>query len=143
MAGSIPWYHSVLGASPFSAFSLRVCQVLCFLPTRTSWQKIANSKLLHTLTMEFVNFVLSGSELAIFCQLVRVGNFLPTRCQQTWQTRQKLGRNSVEFVPNLADTPRTWQKKKELGRKGSELGRSSFRQNRTTSVPSEVHRQMT
>jgi hypothetical protein len=31
--------------------------------------KIANSKLLHTLTMDFVDFLLSGSELAIFCQL--------------------------------------------------------------------------
>ena len=32
-----------------------------------SWQKIANAKLLHTPMMEFEDFVLSCSKLAIFC----------------------------------------------------------------------------
>ena len=100
------------------------CQVLCFLPTRNHWQKIANSEPLHTPTMEFVNFVLRGSELAKNCQHETIGNFLPTRCQQTWQKGKKLGRNSVEFVefvPNLADTPRTWQKKKNLAERAVNL----------------------
>jgi hypothetical protein len=75
--------------------------------------------------MEFVDFVLSGSELAENCQRVRVGNFLPTWCHQLGRKSQQLDRNSVEFVPNLADTTRSWWKKQELGRKCHELGRSS------------------
>jgi hypothetical protein len=46
---------------------------------------------------------------------------LPTWCQQTWQKANKLGRNPVEFVPNLADTPRPWQKKKNLAERAANL----------------------
>jgi hypothetical protein len=100
------------------------CQVCRALPTRNHWQKIANLEPLHTPTMEFVDFVLSGSELAKKCQHETIGNFLPTRSHKLWQKGTKLGRNSVEFVLNLADLPRTWQKKQEFGRKSHKLGRA-------------------
>ena len=101
------------------------CQVCRALPTQNHWQKIANLEPLHTPTMEFVDFVLSSSKLAKKCQHETIGNFLPTQSHELWQKGQKLDRNSVEFVPNLADPPQTWQKKQELGRKSHELGRSS------------------
>jgi hypothetical protein len=69
--------------------------------------------------MEFI-------ELAETCQLVRVGNFLPTQSHELGRKSQKLGRNSVEFVPKLADTPQTWQKKQELGRKGHNLAMFAY-----------------
>ena len=134
------------GLPPFPLSRFASAKFVAFLP---SFVLSANSnELAKNCQLEIVAHAHDG--IRGFCtEWLRVGNFLPTRsswqfsANSTWQTRKKLGRNSVEFVPNLADTPRTWQKKNELGRKGSELGRSSFRQNRTTSVPSEAHRQMT
>jgi hypothetical protein len=62
--------------------------------------------------MEFI-------ELAETCKLVQVSNFLPTRSHELGRKSQKLGRNSEEFVPKLADTPQTWQKNKNLAERAT------------------------
>ena len=81
----------------------RVCQVwyklyrvsakfLACLPSllAPSWQKIANSEPLSTKSTNSIVSVCNNFELAIFCQLVRVG-----RKHKTWQKGQELGRSET------------------------------------------------
>ncbi len=66
----------------------QVCGSFCQV-RGTESAKIANAKLLHTPTMEFVDFVLSCSELCNFMPRFRVG-----RKHKTWQKSRDLGRSS-------------------------------------------------